>query len=194
MSSRKKKTDRVSTEDFMRFSRVDEFKLVEEHELPMLFLGMRIESDFDLSDKSYLKHPVLKWRKMCHQTAGIGCHHHYLWGARLPPRNTSVERKMKALSEKWLDSNAGTFCSSLEEIIEYRNDIRTLFGVDCDHEYRDFEEGIYPMECSERSLKRMTSLELPERLDSLLKFKTRMGVMFGIIGRWKLYVLGHNCD
>ena len=181
-------------EDFSRFSRTSEFKFVKEDELPMLFVGMKIEADYELKDKCYLKHPVLRWRKLFHQTAGIGCHHHYLWGARLKPRNASVGRKMRTLSDKWLDSNVGAFGASLDDIDEYRNDIGMMFGADCNNEYRDFEEGIYPLECTDRILGRMTSDELPDRLDSLLRFKTRMAVMFGIIGRWRLYILGENCD
>ena len=185
---------RIVHDDPERFSRTAEFKYAKDDELPMLFLGMRIESDYEMRDKSFLRHPVLKWRRICHQTAGIGCHQHYLWGARLPPRNTSVERKMRVLSDKWLDSNVGAFGASLDDVNDYRNDARSLFGVDCNHEYMHFEEGIYPLECTGQSIARMTSVELPESLDSLLRFKSRMGVMFGMIGRWKLYVLGQNCD
>ena len=36
--------------------------------------------------------------------------------------------------------------------------------------------------------------EIPDDLESLIIFDNDMGRVFGIANRWKLYIIGENCD
>ena len=67
-----------------------------------------------------------------------------------------------------------------------------MFGVDCNHCYDEFEEGIAPIDIE--GLARMTSEDLPEDLDDLLALRTPMDKFIGCVGRWRLWILMENCD
>ncbi len=75
--------------------------------------------------------PKYEWMKIAHQTAGIACHQHYLLGLRLTPR-PKVMPRLKDLADIWLDSNAGAFGVSFDELTRYREQLQATLGVDCD--------------------------------------------------------------
>ena len=177
------------------FTRYHEFKWTESKRglgLPLLFLGLKVGCDRDLEEVKFKR--GRRAHKLSHQTAGLGCNHFYLHGTVLTPRNDDVMRRMRMLSDKWLDSNAGSFGDDLDSVNEYRRDIRVLFGVDCNRSFQDFEEAIYPIDCSGKNISKMASDELPEDLDSLLRFRDGWWKVAGILNRWHLYVLGENGD
>ncbi|MEK6861284.1 MAG: hypothetical protein AABY07_04900, partial [Nanoarchaeota archaeon] len=95
----------------------------------------------------------------------------------------------------WLDSDCGLFSVvSLEEILEYRGQLNKLLDVDCDLSYKDFEEGIYPIDCSVENIRKLVLEEVPNHLDELIKWEHEFEKVGGCVNRWNLYILGHNCD
>lgn len=172
-----------------------DFKFIEEDLLPVLVLGVSPCFGSSEPDKSeewfYFKNPD-DWRPIAHQTAGHACHHHYMIGRVLKPRNGDVERNMDRLSRKWLDSCAGMSGVGLDTVLEYRADLERLFQVDCKWTYPDFEEGLAPIDIE--GLKKMTSEDLPEKLDDLIVFDDDKWRIYGCIGRWRLWILMNNCD
>lgn len=105
--------------------------------------------------------------------------------------------KIQMLSDAWLESDAGCFGVPLDEVLKYREQLKALFGlgVDCNQSYQDFEEGIYPIDCSPEALKALCEDDLPEELDDLIEFGDNKFARFcGFVGRWSLFVLGENCD
>jgi hypothetical protein len=166
--------------------RIDHSKCeyIDEKSLPILVLAT--ESDYDFA-------PGRSWRYIAHQTAGLACHQIYLLATILTPKG-GVAEKMNQISERWLDSNCGALGTSLDEILEYRSQLNSLLGVDCDNSYRGFEEAIYPIDCTAQNLAKLTDEILPQNLDDLVVWPSDSDRYLGFIGRWKLYILGGNSD
>lgn len=168
------------------FQKIDEDKCeyLKDNELPKLVLALNEE--YQLKDKN-------GWIYVSHQTAGHGCHHHHMLAKILTPKK-KVSANMRNLSEKWFESDAGMFEVSLDNILEYRKDLKKMFRVDCNNSYMGFEEGIYPIDCTKKNLSKMCKDDLPEDLDDLISWKNKTDSFFHLLGRWNLYILGENCD
>ena len=67
-------------------------------------------------------------------------------------------------------------------------------GVDCNWSYEDLAEAIYPIDCTVDNLRKICVDEIPDNLESLIEFDNDMSSVFGIVNRWKLYIIGENCD
>lgn len=166
----------------------DEFNYFEEERFPLLVLGQRHDSKY--YNNFVYKNPE-KWVKIAHQTCGHACHQVHLTGMILTPTN-SMKQLMKRLNDHWLDSNVGVFGVSLNSLNEYHNMLATE-GLDCQHCHTEFEEAIYPIDLPE-NLNQVCTDELPKELDDLVDFESNMHKFLGCVGRWRLYVLGENCD
>ena len=136
--------------------------------------------------------PTRKWLRIAHQTAGHGCHQHYMVGTILTMTHTA-EEIARALNETWLESDCGVFGVTMNELENYRAQLRG-YGLDCNLSYPKFEEAIYPIDCTPDALKKLASDELPEDLDTLLEFEGDLDKLCGMIGRWELFILGETCD
>ena len=152
-------------------------------ELPKLVLAVKDEFIFKRR----------KWLRIAHQTAGVRCNQHPMIGTILEPRE-EVKDKIRNISDYWLDSNCGAWGVSLNELVTYRKQLQELLGVDCNISYEDFEEAIYPIDCTQENLKKLAKDKLPKDLDKLIKWENNSDQVFGIFHRWKLYILGENCD
>jgi hypothetical protein len=115
-------------------------------------------------------------------------------GTLLEPR-PEIAEAFAELDRRWQGSCVGMFDSSLERILEYRRNLRELAGpaVDCEWSFRDFEEGIYPLDISGDALDAVTAEVLPADLDDLIVWQDDLARMIGGSGRWRLYLLGSNC-
>src|SRR3989344_9338005 len=114
------------------------FQYLPEESLPALVLATKHKYNFKEGRE---------WISIEHQTAGNVCNHHYMTGSILKPREDTL-KAMREISDYWYDTNCGVFGTRLNEIIRYRTHLRELLGVDCNLSYRDFEEAIYPIDCS----------------------------------------------
>ena len=163
------------------------YRFLEEKELPVLFLALDPEQDWEHSELG----KKFKWEHIQHQCAGHACGQQYYYGTRLKPRNIT---RMVLLTEKWVDSEVGCLGTSLKDVNQYNEELKSLFEVDCDTTFMLFQEAVYPVDCTPENLKKMCYDDLPDRLDDLLEFKTPFSSICGCFGRWKLYMLGPNCD
>jgi hypothetical protein len=143
--------------------------------------------------KRYNFRPGREFRLIEHQTAGHACHHHLLWITELAPRD-EVRIALKDIAGHYLDSDMGCWGVRLDQILEYRARISAVLNADCNDSYLDLEEGIYPIDCTAENLNRLCSDELPKDLDELIEFKDEFDRVCGSVGRWKLLLLGENCD
>ena len=173
---------------------------------PVLVLGVVIR-DYDLTCDPTLRFSPLgwkwkrgksarKWQKISHQVGGVGCSQVHVLGTILSPK-PEVQTAMVTLHERWFESDCGVFGPSLLEILQYRKDLRSLMGVDCVASFRDFAEGIYPIDVSENPRKTISKLatdEFPKDLDDLISWKDGWEKVVGSVGRWKLWVFGQNSD
>ena len=165
-------------------------------DLPLLVLAVKCHPEW--GSKSCVGVPRHEFKPgrtfvdLQHQTSGHACHQVYLQATILKPREPE---KLRLIESKWLDSDAGCFGVGLDTILEYRAQLKELYGLDCNGCYQDFEEGVYPIDCSPEALKKLCEDEFPEDLDDLIKFGDGpFERMCGCIGRWNIYVLGENCD
>lgn len=175
----------------------DDFKYIDCTELPKIILGIKCHDwyfDKDTKKEEFDFIEGREWKKIAHQTAGVGCHQHYILGIILKPKSVDILKAMNSLSKKWDSSNTGCFGVSLNELNEYRDDLKRHFDLDCNNSYSDFEEGIYPIDCSKEALEKMTDEQLPESLDDLIVWEKEINKFFGCIGRWNLWILGKNSD
>lgn len=165
--------------------------------LPQLVLATR---DINMNFSS-----AREWLAIEHQTAGHACHHHQIIATLLEPRDEQIVKNMEELCNKWLGSNAGIFGVTLNELFEYRTDLTRLFGkqVDCNTSHENFEEAIYPIDCSSEALRVLAEDDLPYDLDELIdwgqayteeKRKQLLNKFVGGLSRWELLILGENCD
>jgi hypothetical protein len=134
-----------------------------------------------------------EWVEFQHQTAGLACHQHTIVGILLSPRE-KVREILRDLSREWLDSNAGWGGNSLKVVNEYEAWLQSRLDVSCDNSYGILEEGLYPIDATAESLKKLTNTELPADLDDLIKWPSDMERFCGSLGRWKLFCIGENCD
>jgi hypothetical protein len=174
---------------------IEDFKYLDKKQLPKLILGIKIDpSEFneELSSYGYEFTPGKEWHKIAHQSAGLGCHQHYLIGTFLKPRSLLVAGGMQHLTKKWLGTNTGVGKISLQEIKNYHNDLVSIFAADCNHSFRDLNEGYYPIDLE--YISRFTDEELPKNLDDLIIWKdgfqraAHAGKLFNLV------VLGPNSD
>lgn len=171
---------------------IKEFEYLSDLEIPSLVLGIDIHRDFP---RKYNPKHKFKFKKIAHQTAGHACNQHYVFGLVLDPK-PSVKKAMIEISEDWLDSDAGVFGVSLIEILKYREQLNSKLKVDCNRDYQDFEEGIYPIDYSRENLRKLVKSigDIPEQLDDMLKWDSTLDKIAGSIGRWQIFILGPNCD
>jgi hypothetical protein len=128
--------------------------------LPLLILATR---------ENYKFTDTRTWMLIAHQTAGNGCHQNYLMGTVLKPR-TSVLPTLQEIVGGWYGSNYGFTERPLSGVLRYRAQLRKI-DVDCERSYPDFEEGMYPIDCTRDNLQRMTTERLPVNLDKLVNWK-----------------------
>ena len=159
-------------------------------EFPALVLG--IEARFDEWARDFKFSSARRWLKISHQAAGMACNQYRLYCTVLCPNSARIEANMRNLSEKWFASNLGCFGVSLNEIIQYRNDIRSFFNADCNVSYRSLQEGLYPIDV--KFAGQLTNDKLPEDLDDLIQWDSGWSRSIGSIGRFGLYILGNNSD
>ena len=151
---------------------------VDDSKLPVLVLAL--SEDYPMKDER-------GWRYIAHQTAGHGCHQHYMKGRVLRPTKPTLAA-MRFIDDFWLESDCGIFGVSLEEVNTYNMQLQGLLRASANRSHADFEEGIYPLDYSPRLVRRLTTTRLPEKLDELIK-----GHFMPIVW-WHLYILGRNCD
>jgi len=164
--------------------------------LPLLVMAVKCHPEWGSTSLEgsprYQFKPGREFINLQHQTRGHACNQVYMQATLLKPREPV---KIQMLSDAWLDSDAGCFGVPLDEVLKYREQLKALFGlgVDCNHSYQDFEEGIYPIDCSPEAIKALCEDDLPEELDDLIEFGDNNFAKF-YVGRWSLFVLGENCD
>ncbi|MBD3249637.1 hypothetical protein GF336_06345 [Candidatus Woesearchaeota archaeon] len=160
-------------------------RYIADSDLPKLVLAVHDSYNFRKKED---------WKYVVHQTAGHGCHNIYMLAREIRPRK-NIKEKIQEISDTWLDSCWGMSRSPmLDDLLEYRKQLNNLLGVDCSFSYNRLEEGIYPIDCDEKSIKKLTSEKLPKDLDNLIGWKDNLEKCMGIIGRWNIYILGENCD
>jgi len=150
---------------------------------PILVLGT--VSEYKMSKR-------FQWQWLRHQCGGRACRQLEVFATILEPKPGVYER-MVELADHWYNSQQGAFGVSLDSIIEYRQQLRNWFGVDCNWSYRDFAEAVYPIDCTLENLGKLTNQKFPKELDRLVKDRDDFD-LFGSGNRWRLYVLGENSD
>ena len=158
-------------------------RFIEDDELPMLVLTLDKYAPMK-------KHKDRKWESIMHQSGGISCHHHYLQAWKLNPQ-PKIEANIFRLNNYWERHG----CCSLggvpmDEILTYRHQLQTWFGVDCNWSYRNFEEGLYPIDITDENLKKMCTNEIPKNHSDMIFSYGKTVVP--IIGLFNLYILGNN--
>lgn len=165
---------------------LNDFESIADNKLPALVLATN--KLYNFKDKKH-------WYKIRHQVAGHACSQRKMIGRILEPRD-EVKDNLHLLCDNWLFSEVGCLAVTLNKIVEYRKQLQTYFGVDCNLNYSDFAEAIYPIDCSTESLKKMTVEILPDDLDDLIDWEQGKSLMESAASwyRWNLYILGENCD
>lgn len=165
------------------------YKFLESTELPCLVLAI-------VQYPNYLEvfnfKPRRQWLHLQHQTAGNACHQVFLDATILEPRHYE---KINALAKDYDDSCLNMWGLTIDTIIEYRERLNELLGVDCNMTFSMLEEGIYPIDATTENIKKLCKDRLPKDLDNLIDWSgNEIGKLAGCIGRWHLFILGENCD
>lgn len=169
---------------------MDEFKYIQKDFEPLLVLGIKMDPN---NIEHYKFKPGKNFINIAHQTGGLSCHQHYMVGIVLKPK-WHILVNMQSLVNKWLDTNVGVFGAQLNDVVEYREDLKRFFQMDCNESYTDFQEAIYPIDCTHDNLRQLTDDTLPDHLDDLIQFEDAFQSFVGSVNRWNLYILGPNCD
>ncbi len=130
-----------------------------------------------------------------HQCGGIACHHMSMTVLPLTP-NPMILAGMQLLEREWYDTCMGALGTSLEDVLLYRSQLKSLIhaDADCNMSYRDLQEAVYTIDLDMRVIRELCEDELPDDLDDLIKFDTDMSRVLGMVGRWKCYILAENSD
>jgi len=186
-----------------------EYKWAVDLGLPLLVLA---------TDEPHKFTGARKWEAIYHQTGGPACHKKYMMATVLQPRQ-ELEGRIWKLTETWRRTDTGAWMVTLESINRYNAQLQELFGVDCKTSYGNFQEGIYPIDITPDSLRKLTAEELPKNLNNLVDWKGEtkehlqkkfpdkefdklepnvqkqligLSEFAGCMARWNLYILGHN--
>jgi len=158
-------------------------------ELPVLVLA--VHHKYNFKNKR-------KWCHIAHQTAGLGTYQHYMIGAVLTPKQKTLDA-MHKIEKYWLGSDFGwrdgDNCFSLDGVLKYRRQLKKLLDVDCNISYEDFKEGIYPIDCSPKVIRKLCKDKIPNDLNNFIRWRNTLGSKIEKIfmeDRWHLYILGEN--
>lgn len=143
--------------------------------------------------KDFTFAPGREWIRLQHQTSGHACSQVRMWCTFLTPRPECLE-EICYIERSWYDTDLGAWDVSLNETLKYRQMLNEKLGVDCNWSHGDLAEAIYPIDCTVDNLRNLCVDEIPDDLESLIIFDNDMGRVFGIANRWKLYIIGENCD
>ena len=187
-------------EEFEKATRISvngrgDFEHLDHTSFPVLVLGIKYHNWMikDNYEQKYTFRQGREWKTIAHQTAGHACHQHYMIGTILKPKNVDILQSMNELTSHWLNSDCGVFGVGLEDINLYERQLQRHFGLTCNFSYRDFEEGIYPIDCTPEALKKMAE-DPPSYLDGEIIWENDLDKIAGSINRWRLWILGKNCD
>lgn len=156
---------------------------------PRLILAIKprtTPSNFELDDSR-------EWHHILHQTSGHACGTLDVVCTFLEPR-PNVLAVMNEIDRTWYDTDLGAWSTPLDDVVKYRQILNEKLGVDCNRSYTELEEAVYPIDCSAENLRKLCVDQLPDDLESLLKFDRELDRMMGMIDRWKIYIIGENCD
>ena len=165
-------------------------------ELPVLVLGLEVsdyelENDHKWSRLHYNFKNDKEWFLMTHQSCGLLCRHPHILGTVLQT-NEETRKKFVELIELYFETNLGIVGITVDELNEYRKNLKFLLGVDCNYSHSSLEESIFPVDLE--YLKNLTTEELPENLDDLIIWENSFERICGSINRWKLWIIGENSD
>jgi len=158
---------------------------------PQLVLGIQFSGDFC---PAYTFKPGREFVIISHQCAGHACLHKNILGTVLTVKDVATMIQLQKLCNKWEGSCCGQFYTSLDDLINYREDLRSLLNCDCNRSYQSFVEGWYPVDLTDQSLAALASDILPSDHDDLIEWEYESQQFCGIVGRWSLVILGQNCD
>jgi hypothetical protein len=114
--------------------------------------------------------------------------------ARVLTPTPEMHGLMKEIADHWYYSDVGIFGTALNDILTYRKQLEKL-GLDCNREYPDFEEAVYPIDPSVDVVKRICENDIDvDDFDEWIEFGEGLDKFLGCVGRWSLLILGDNCD
>jgi len=163
-----------------------EFHEFTQARLVLALLDREWTKDFSFS-------PGRDWLRIQHQTSGHACGQVRMWCTFLTPR-TDTLAAINDIERSWYDTDLGAWSVQLDDVLKYRKMLNDKLGVDCNWAYEDLAEAIYPIDCTVDNLRKLCVDEIPDNLESLIQFDNDMSSIFGIVNRWKLYIIGENCD
>jgi hypothetical protein len=166
------------------------YKSLDEYGTPLPVLVLAIDQHPNRA-RTYNFKPDRQWLPVRHQTAGYACNQRYMDATILTPK---TPEKLKTLTNEYLESCIAMWALTLDEAIAYRQRLNQLFGVDCNVTFMSLEEGIYPIDPTSENLQQLCVDNLPDDLDDLIAWSNSWDKYFGCLGRWKVYILGENCD
>jgi hypothetical protein len=163
-------------------------------ELPLLVLGFEPPEE----GVEILFAPGREWFYVSHQTAGVCCHHRYLYATPLRLRQ-EFTASVQSIADAWLSTNAGCGNKDLDEVLRYRAQLRDMLGVDCRHSFHRFQEAYYPIDPTPESIQRLAVDLVPADLDDLLlavttEHRTYEHPHLPSFAVWQLVTLGENSD
>ena len=165
----------------------DSYEFIQDNELPILILALDV-SAWSAKQRNTKFTKERKWRQIAHQIGGISCHHTYLRASILAPKTVKVLQSMNQISHS-LSHCCLWAPVPLPFVVSYNNQLQELLGVSCDNSYSYYQEGLYPIDCTQDNLNLMTSDLLPTELDDLVEDRKSW-----YIYDWQLFILGVNCD
>lgn len=159
-------------------------------DLPKLILGTYLTGPKDQRVGRVSFITPFKTRHIFHQTAGMGCSHEYIIGTELNPTD-EASVLMGELNQKYFDTSLGILHPHLEDLNAYE-EILDRYELTSNISYHLLKEGIYPIDCDQSSLSKLTSDDLPDPIDQILVRDSDF--RFPIFLPLTLFVLGPNCD
>ena len=170
----------------------DDYNYFKDSNLPKLILGIKINSTHP-HQEDYKFRQDKEWGKIAHQTSGHACHTHYFIGTILTPKSELIN-KIKDICDEYLDSGIGCFGVNIHELNSYVDLLKNKLDVHCDWSYKDFEEGLYPIDYTKENLAKLSNDIFPDDVDDLIEWENPFKKSIGCIHRWGIWVLGQNCD
>lgn len=178
--------------------KIEDFHYLDERAMPMpqIILGIKVHRECFSTDYPPRRYTFVagspKFQNIVHQTSGMGCGQFYVTGTILQPQSVDVLRGLQEIDRKWVGSNVGAMSgATIEQINDYERDLRRLFGASANRTYRDFCEGLFPIDLEYLPCIASGCPDL-SRLDDLIEWDSGLSRAAGCLGRWGAWVVGQN--
>lgn len=143
------------------------------------------------TDRVYPFNTILKWEGVMHGYDPVTEKEKLMWGAGLTMK-PGISAIVEELVEKWNQESCQISrfgaSSTLDALLQYRQDLVNYLGVDCNYSFRNLISGLYPVDCNSATLAKLMETPIAVTPQALMTVTSNEAVT--IAPNFKLFIVG----